>query len=343
MRYQPLERKFLLLRWGLIVIVIIGQVSGTLIRPTALFTISSVIALFYSVFITINLYRTDKQSKKLSILTLFADIPVYTLLLAGNAELVNILFLTYLLFILLHTTKSSQRGLIIPTAESIISILVTLTLCMQIPYSWQTIALRLFLLVAGAMIIHEITILLNASQSRYIKAKAQAAEDPLTGLSNRLLLETHYNKAVQDFKKTKQPFSIALFDIDNFKIINDQKGHIYGDKVLKALARTLKANVRNNDFICRYGGEEFLIIFHACSLKDACVKADRIRDEFAYSFFDRPVTMSAGVTLYQEGSSMAENIDIADKALYAAKEAGKNRTQSSDPNRYEHKLLHKEA
>lgn len=340
-RFEPLEQKFLLLRWGLLVVVIVGQMVGSFSRPAVLFYIGSILVLLYNLAISVIVYGNNKHLKKFLLLTLYLDVPLYTLLLAGNTELFNILFYAYFLFVFFHAAKNSLRGLVVAAAESVLSLVITMPLSTDMTAAWDILFFRLLLLLAGFFIVQEINIMLNASQSQYMKAKAQAAEDPLTGLSNRLLLEVHYNKAIQFYKRTKQPFSIAIFDIDNFKNINDQKGHVYGDKVLQALARTLKANVRSYDFICRYGGEEFLIIFHACALTDACAKADKIRDQFAYSFFDRPVTVSVGVSLYQEGYSMAENIDIADKALYAAKEAGKNRTMSSS--HYDLKLIHKEA
>jgi diguanylate cyclase (GGDEF)-like protein len=238
--------------------------------------------------------------------------------------------LSYFLFISYHSVKKGLWGLIVTITESLGSLTFITFRNFSAPFasfvSLEFFLSRTLLLVIGTVIIHEIDSLLDITNLKFRKAEEQASKDPLTGLPNRLLLEQSFQRAVADYQNTRQAFSIAIFDIDNFKRVNDEKGHTFGDKVLLILASVLKTNARSNDFICRYGGEEFLIIFGGCGLEAAYVKADKIREEFAfYNFFDQPVTVSAGVSLYKEGCSMTENINIADEALYAAKAAGKNR------------------
>ncbi|TCX51629.1 GGDEF domain-containing protein [Dehalobacter sp. 14DCB1] len=341
-KYKPLERKFLFFRWGLLVVAL-----AELIRfqgsSTSLFFVGFFITLLYNLFVSICIFSKDTRAEKLILLSLVLDIPVYTLLMAGNVELLSMmLFFSYFFFVSFHGMRYGIPGLIIAATESVASLFITSFKILDLFISVNIYMFSLLLLAFGFIIVFEVISLLNISQYQFRKAKNQAARDPLTGLPNRLLLEKSFQKAVSNYQRTGQPFSIVIFDIDNFKKINDQKGHVFGDKVLLVLARVLKTNARATDFICRYGGEEFLIIFYGCGLQDACLKADKIREEFALnSYFDKPLTVSAGVCLYQKGCSLNENIEIADKALYAAKTAGKNRTISGS--RFGVDLFHKEA
>ncbi len=340
-KYKPLERKFLLFRWGLLVVALAELIrfQGSFTGP---FFVGFFIALLYNLFVSVCIFSKDTRAEKLILLSLVLDIPVYTLLMAGNVELLNMLFFSYFFFISFHGMRHGILGLIIAAAESVASLFITSFKISDLFVSVNIYMFSLLLLAFGFIIVFEVISLLNISQYQFRKAKNQAARDPLTGLPNRLLLEKSFQKAVSNYQRTGQPFSIVIFDIDNFKKINDQKGHVFGDKVLLVLARVLKTNARATDFICRYGGEEFLIIFYGCGLQDACLKADKIREEFALnSYFDKPLTVSAGVCLYQKGCSLTENIEIADKALYAAKTAGKNRVISGS--RFGVDLFHKEA
>lgn len=149
--------------------------------------------------------------------------------------------------------------------------------------------------------------------------------DGLTKISNhRTLID--YLKSMKDRADyTGQPLSVALFDIDDFKSVNDRKGHIYGDQVLVQIASILKDSVRDTDMAGRYGGEEFMIVFPDTDLDRAIKISDRIRQSVErFSFFDDiSVTISCGIRQYQS-ETVTEMIDAADKNLYQAKRNGKN-------------------
>ena len=118
--------------------------------------------------------------------------------------------------------------------------------------------------------------------------------------------------------------SLLILDIDFFKNYNDTNGHDAGDKLLIRVARKIAASCRDSDMVARFGGEEFLLILPEAELNQARLAVDRIRADIAGSC---DVTISAGVTLYQKDSSVEELIKTADKALYQAKEKGRNRVE----------------
>ncbi|MDD3106247.1 MAG: sensor domain-containing diguanylate cyclase [Bacilli bacterium] len=150
--------------------------------------------------------------------------------------------------------------------------------------------------------------------------------DGLTKINNHRSLYNHLHVKIKEIQATKNPLSIALLDIDDFKKINDTKGHIYGDQVLVDIAKIMKQNIRETDVAGRYGGEEFMIIFSNTSLQVAENIAERIRKaimEFAF-IGEVHVTISVGVKQYSVGKELVAFIDEADKNLYEAKTKGKN-------------------
>jgi len=162
----------------------------------------------------------------------------------------------------------------------------------------------------------------------------RAHSDYLTNLWNhgyfQLLLQTELEKA----KATKSPLTLMMIDIDDFKIYNDTLGHQAGDKILKDLARLLRDQSRKMDQVCRYGGEEFTIILPHTDKKEAFLIAERIRmDIQRYPFLNEEIfpnkqlTVSLGISTFpKDGLLAAELITITDKALYQAKNQGKNNT-----------------
>jgi|GEM_PF-1221388 len=154
--------------------------------------------------------------------------------------------------------------------------------------------------------------------------------DSLTGLFNRRYLDSTFHKEVQNTKRYNTPFSIILLDLDDFKKINDVFGHAKGDSVLKQVADLLVNNSRKNDIIGRWGGEEFLIVCPLTNLENAKVLAQKLCHLLESTTFevDRKVTGSMGVTEYNKESSYDDCFKVVDKALYKAKNQGKNRVVS---------------
>ncbi len=125
-------------------------------------------------------------------------------------------------------------------------------------------------------------------------------------------------------------FGIIIFDIDNFKRVNDTFGHDTGDIVLKMLSNTILETIRQNDTPARYGGEEFIILAQSDSLDSLFAFAEKLRSTFEFLYIpaiDSSVTASFGITMYQEGDDIASLIKRADQAMYRAKSKGKNRVE----------------
>jgi diguanylate cyclase (GGDEF)-like protein len=169
--------------------------------------------------------------------------------------------------------------------------------------------------------------------------KAAAMLDPLTGVWNRRGLLTENERFFQPGKEA-QEVAVLLIDLDNFKSINDRFGHAFGDRVLQIFAATARNAVRGSDFVGRLGGEEFAVVLHGLARERAASVAERIRNAFAAEaerIEGRKVgaTVSIGLALHG-GSAIAftELLWRADRALYRAKEGGRNRVEWAVPDFY---------
>lgn len=165
---------------------------------------------------------------------------------------------------------------------------------------------------------------------RAAQVRAFVAKDPLTGVLNHGQIVETANQSIRLAARRKQPASLAVIDVDHFKNVNDTRGHVTGDKVLCALGQMLASSVRETDKVGRYGGEEFVIIFEDCSAQDAVKKTQMIKDKFGGLDFNSDtgtfnVTFSAGIVELTNFDTIMPAIAVADKALYQAKELGRNR------------------
>jgi len=166
----------------------------------------------------------------------------------------------------------------------------------------------------------------------------QATRDPLTGLFNRRYLEDTLPRELHGAMRREARISLAMIDLDNFKNFNDTFGHDTGDLVLRESARLLHDNLRKSDIACRYGGEEFAIVLIDSSLANASQRLEQVRLLFEKLEIRHSgqllssTTMSGGVAEAPEhGSTMEELMRAADEALYAAKQAGRNRVAAYHP------------
>ena len=160
------------------------------------------------------------------------------------------------------------------------------------------------------------------------RLQEKANTDPLTKVYNREYLSNYLRDKLKEAKEKKQPLSIAIIDIDYFKKINDNYGHLVGDCVLKELVKILKTHLRSSDCVARYGGEEFVVVMPNSTLADACKKIESLRklvEEKRFCDENLKVTFSAGVTQFQGKESLEELLKRADDNLYEAKRAGRNR------------------
>jgi len=159
-----------------------------------------------------------------------------------------------------------------------------------------------------------------------------SVRDPLTGLFNRRYMEETLAREFAKSKRTGNPCGVIMLDVDFFKKFNDTYGHEAGDLVLKTLADTLRGRVRGEDVVCRYGGEEFIIILPEISRDMARLRAEELRKAVAgemrivHDSTELKVTISLGVALFPEhGDDPDMVVGAADQALYASKESGRNR------------------
>ncbi len=165
----------------------------------------------------------------------------------------------------------------------------------------------------------------NLLQDRIGKLNRASMTDPLTGLQNRRGLQ----QGLEDWQARGQPFGIIALDIDRFKTINDRFGHAVGDAVILRIAQLMRDDSRDTDLLCRNGGEEFLILLPGIDTATAARIAERLRVQIAAEMFDEvgSVTVSLGVAHYPSyHDDPLQALRLADKALYMAKEQGRNRT-----------------
>ena len=158
--------------------------------------------------------------------------------------------------------------------------------------------------------------------------KDSSLKDPLTNLWNR----TYMNILLDNLLEEKIPFSIAMFDVDFFKKVNDTYGHIIGDRILEKFSKIIEESIPSNASAIRYGGEEFLVIFPNKNVKEVYSIAELIRetsqDELKLHDMVKTITISGGIKEYNQILSKEEFISEADKKLYQAKKEGRNKIVS---------------
>jgi len=190
---------------------------------------------------------------------------------------------------------------------------------------------------AALLLIGSLILALAWDRNMRLRARLEelAGLDPLTGLCNRRALEERMALMLQGPGRRGTRFACLLFDIDHFKRINDRFGHAAGDEVLCRIAALLRGEVRGSDIVCRWGGEEMLVILVGCSREQAMLRAEALRAAIGRLDMDGvggtgpfqmgPVTASVGVACYpQDGSSVFTVVCAADAAMYRAKRAGRN-------------------
>ncbi len=172
-------------------------------------------------------------------------------------------------------------------------------------------------------------------QRKLEAAKAEASIDGLTGIANRRNFDFTIQRWVIAHENIEEPFTVAIFDIDNFKQINDNYGHQRGDRVLIAAAMEFGKSIRSSDFLARYGGDEFVILSAGMSLRESEKRFSALLKAIQEIFIESKgvenepsvfsFTVSCGVAEYALGESAKDLIHRADEAMYEAKREGKNR------------------
>jgi diguanylate cyclase (GGDEF)-like protein len=156
-----------------------------------------------------------------------------------------------------------------------------------------------------------------------------ATTDSLTGIANRRQFSTILASEIDRVKRYGTPMSLAMYDIDYFKRVNDTFGHDVGDHVLQALTSLVKENIRANDVVARWGGEEFMVLMPQSDVEAARNVSEKLRLAIAGHHFDNldKLTVSLGVTAFEPQDDLNSLLKRVDEALYKAKEKGRNRVE----------------
>ncbi|EJM59356.1 sensor domain-containing diguanylate cyclase [Pseudomonas sp. GM48] len=174
--------------------------------------------------------------------------------------------------------------------------------------------------------------LLNRVIKRYQdKIQAQAILDSLTELPNRRGFDLLAAQAMHEARREPKPLTALLLDLDHFKALNDTYGHLAGDQVLIGFARDLESCLRHSDIVCRWGGEEFIVLLKDTDGKTGLMIAEKIRqhvEQQRYAYNDKALqlTVSIGLTTLQPDDTLHSLLSRADHAMYRAKQTGRNRT-----------------
>jgi diguanylate cyclase (GGDEF)-like protein len=262
----------------------------------------------------------------LSLLALAVPVLSSTMLAEPMGEYEALIWLSALIPAFLLAYYRSWRGVALGFATAMVVMTGTqflvLTSGARLP-NWP------FMLAITATFIG-ISLLLGAVVERLHEARAEAERlalyDPLTSLPNRRYVELMLAK---DFAAARRgiPLVVVLFDIDSFKLFNDRYGHATGDEALRRLAAVLTKNTRDMNLSGRVGGDEFLSLAAASTVDGALVFVERVREDLRrLPGLKAPINISAGVAAYTRGmTSSAELVAAADRALYRAKQGGRDR------------------
>lgn len=188
-----------------------------------------------------------------------------------------------------------------------------------------------FLIAFAVILVTSVGFLLLQKERAEEIAQKLAVTDPLTGTFNRRTFLELADKEISRAQRATTPLSLVMIDLDHFKKVNDEYGHLAGDEVLKRSVAILQGCLRREDLLVRFGGEEFCILLPNVSLDAATQMAERIREsveraEFTFNGHSIPVTISLGVaSMLSKSDTTALLIGRADEALYSAKRTGRNR------------------
>lgn len=265
--------------------------------------------------------------------------------------MIYILAIIPVAFYLAYSLSNLRHSLKMPFLFSYIAMcafIVTIFLCdsiepiytyrkydveLTIAYAFNSLVAFVMLIIFSLFFVIEIRRNEIKLESQFSTLQSVSSVDPLTKLLNRRSMDVHLSEAM-DIAKTKgHRFSLIIGDIDNFKKINDTYGHNVGDEILINVANTIVANAPGNAHVCRWGGEEILILVRS-TLDDAVPVAEKMREQIekmvTYTEIDKEdipirITMTFGVAEYVPGFGIPKLVAIADDNLYRGKREGKNR------------------
>ncbi len=330
--YKSLEKRFCIFRWFLVFFVAPVTIPlSDYFNHIEYYIIFVAGFCIYNTLITIAAY--SKENKFLFFIknTLYIDIIYISIIVFMRGGLRSDTFLLYFLIILYDGAKYGYKGTILSLAQSIFYYTIASVLAVYfvediIQFDLNRYVIRLIYLISLTFVMYEINKQISESNTNEKLARELAYKDPLTKLPNRLLMSDKFDKMRTQYENTGQPFGIVIIDIDNFKQINDTRGHNFGDKVLQALAKIFNECLTEDDFMCRFGGEEFLAFFANSNKEEILYRVNLIHKKIKnHNFNGATVTVSIGINMFRNDLTMIENISLADEAMYAVKNTGKNK------------------
>lgn len=286
-------------------------------------------ALFH-ILTNVSLYHLPRPAitshRVFSILIIFDTLALsFSLIVTGNVG--SDLYLCYFLVIIIAAFWQDIRWSL--TFALIISMIYGSFLFMAEKYDTELL-LRIPFLFIASLFYGYFTQLIGYERSRREKAESEARKDFLTNMANRKAFDEQIRLEEERARRYSRPLSLLMVDVDNFKAVNDSLGHDWGDNVLRVVARTITATIRQTDFAARYGGEEFVVILPETVVDDALRVGERLRIAVRENPIATPrgllvITVSIGATSNRISDRSLDH--DADQALYLAKRRGKDRVE----------------
>ena len=332
-----LQRKLLLMRF----FVIVGNLVMAPMLVVSLQHDRWQSAAILAVMILLTVYlvlrsHQRQQTRQVSRLLSFSLWVFTTYLMISGGYAGTGIYFAFGLLVLMIMLAGLRLGAVLGVGYLIVMVAVQ-TLQPDFAYQYP-LSSQVRLLVASAFLVLLLLIAEWIHLQSYVaikmtveKHQRNSLTDPLTTLVNRAGLE----RSLSLWTDPYQPAAVALIDIDHFKQINDQYGHAIGDKALATVAKVLRNNLKQNDIVCRWGGEEFVVIFEQLNLQQAAEVVDQLRELLADRTFnlegeELKLHFSAGVATFAGSKGFTGALQQADARVYQAKRAGRDRVISSD-------------
>jgi len=194
-------------------------------------------------------------------------------------------------------------------------------------FNAQSVAMHYANMGLEIVVLTAISLLTAALREHHLKAEYMASYDSLTGVSNRNSFFLLTQQVMNEASRYKRPFSLAFFDLDNFKEVNDRKGHLEGDKALKLVAEVIRSNLRQTDIVARFGGDEFVVLLPETDHAMAESVLRNLQSKLLHAMEENnwPITFSIGaVTCKSFHFSIDDLLQLADNYLYSVKSLSKN-------------------
>jgi diguanylate cyclase (GGDEF)-like protein len=328
----------LFFRWlSLFIVSVIYFFDSEVKTGIDIFLETIAIAIVYNIVVTSNTLRSFRSNSKnnKAYIIIYLDIvliSIFSFQTGGiNSDMyILLLFLIGYCGILSNKANTNKVGIFCVILYTISSFFSAKSNHEELPI-WG-LALRCFFLIAASYGISKLNHEVKKYGEMHKKEFKLARTDKLTGLANRHYFDQKLKDEADYADSSGKPLNILMFDLDNFKRFNDSYGHVWGDKLLILFSDIIKQNIRKTDIPVRYGGEEFLLLIRDLDIQMALEVGDRIRRHLEKQKIyigneddKKKVTVSCGVAQYpRHSANIKQAIDYADKALYHAKEIGKN-------------------